>query len=123
MSLPTTLLPNTVAVTGGNVAAAENTEKEFVGVVVVIAVAAELEPNSFILLAGGGAFRASSWWSPGADRICLLSLEDAMIADVLCCIVVELLIRLVWYRRIDSEPKMNEVDFHSLQTRSSGLGF
>jgi hypothetical protein len=58
---PTVVAPSIVAVSGGNnivgknIVAAESTEREFGAVVVVP------DPSCFILLAGGGASRASSW--------------------------------------------------------------
>jgi hypothetical protein len=59
--LPITGAPIAVAVTGENIVAAGNTENEFVAVVVVVVVPAVPDPSCFILLAGGGTSRVSSW--------------------------------------------------------------
>jgi hypothetical protein len=59
MLLLITGAPIAVAVIGENIVAAGNTENEFVAVVVVVP--AVPDPSCFILLAGGGTSRASSW--------------------------------------------------------------
>jgi hypothetical protein len=91
MPPPTPVASDTAAVTGEKKVAPAGTEKEFVAGVVVVAAAVDavLEPSCYILLAERrlpGVVEVVA--RPGAGRSCLLSLEDAQIADVLYCNVM-----------------------------------